>query len=136
MGHMPSKVFLVVAALISVIGCAHEAPLQVAATAPNPSGCYVQVFEMNRFAGAFDYLNGPASYATLTTLPNGARWSKRIRSVRLGPIASAVAWRDTDFKGRSMQMASDRTYPVLAPGFDGEIQSLAIACSTVNFKAD
>src|SRR5262245_33442846 len=129
---MRSKVFIVTA-LMCVFGCAHQPPaLHVAMTAPNPNGCYVQVFEMNRFAGAADYLNGPMRYATLTRLPNGARWSKRIRSVRMGPIATAIAWTDTDFKGRSMQMASDRTYPVLDSGFDGEIESLAIACSTVD----
>jgi len=50
----------------------------------------------------------------------------------MGPIATAVAWRDTDFKGRSIQMGSDRTYSVLESGFDGEIQSLVIACSTVD----
>src|SRR6478735_4375599 len=94
--HARIKVWLVFTALISSAGCRPQAPPQVAASAPNPSGCYVQVFDMNRFAGVSDILNGPMRYATLNTLPNGARWSKRIRSVRMGPIATAVAWRETD----------------------------------------
>ena len=70
---MPSKLLLILATPICIAGCAQQAPQQVAVTAPNPVGCYVQVFEINRLAGPSDYLNGPMRYATLTTLPNEAR---------------------------------------------------------------
>ena len=120
----------VAATLIWSAGCGRPEPAQVAVTSPNPSGCYMQLFDMGRFAGTSEFLNGPIRAANLNALPSGARWANRIRSVRMGSIATAVAWRDTDFKGRSTQLDADRTYPTLEPGFDGEIRSLAIACST------
>ena len=86
-----ARTTFVVFSALAIAACGHPAPPHAAASGPNPNGCYVQVFDMNRFAGVSDILNGPMRYATLTTLPNGARWSKRIRSVRMGPIATAVS---------------------------------------------
>jgi hypothetical protein len=40
-------------------------------------------------------------------MPGGASWKNQIRSVRLGPLASAVAWSDERFAGRSLLITSD-----------------------------
>ena len=98
-------------------------------TAPNPNGCYVKVFDQPELRGAADFLNGPRRYSTLAPLVNGANWANRIRSVEVGPGATATAWTEVNYAGTSIEMGVDTRYPVLPPALAGAIKSLDVRCT-------
>ena len=98
-------------------------------TAPNPTGCYVKVFDQPQLRGTVDFINGPMRYAKLTGLPNGANWNDRIRSIEVGPGATATAWADTVFTGASIELRVDTRYPTLPAALVGAIKSLDVRCT-------
>jgi len=97
-------------------------------TAPNPNGCYVQVFDGERLRGTKDFINGPMGYSTLSKMPNGADWTRRIRSVEVGPAATATIWTGPNRSGRSMVLRLDRPYFTLPADFSGKVQSMDLRC--------
>jgi hypothetical protein len=123
-------VAVVTVVLLSVAGCGKPSRTGVGMNAPSPNGCYVKVYDGERFAGQGDFLNGPRRYATLAAdLPNGASWALRIRSLQVGPAATVTVWADTDFRGRSMEVGPDRAFPTLGAEMSGEIESIVVACT-------
>jgi beta/gamma crystallin len=97
-------------------------------TAPNPNGCYVKVFDQPQFRGAADFLNGPMRYSTLVRLANGANWANRIRSLEVGPGATATAWAEVNYAGTSMELRVDTRYPTLPSALVGTIKALDVRC--------
>jgi len=98
-------------------------------TAPNPAGCYVKVFDQPQLRGAADFLNGPMRYSTLARLATGANWANRIRSLEVGPGATATAWADVNYAGTSMDLRVDTRYPTLPTALVGMIKSLDVRCT-------
>ena len=80
---------------------------------PSPDGCYLQVWDGPDFNGASEFINGPRGYEHLRDLPGRLSWKGRIRSVRVGPTARAIAWSDEGFEGRAC------CSPPTAPGRRG-----------------
>jgi hypothetical protein len=114
---------------IALIGCATTSSSLVRGmTAPNPSGCYIQVFDGERLRGVADFINGPMRYSSLSNLPNGADWNGRIRSVDVGPAATATIWTGSNRSGKSMDLHLDRLYPVLPADFSGKVRSMDLRC--------
>lgn len=116
-------------AALSAWGC-RSAAHSVEATGsrmPNPSGCYVQVWDGPQSAGVGDYINGPARHASLRDLPGRRTWRNRIRSLRLGPAANATVWADENFTGTSLRL-TEVDYMQLPPSLSARIESLEIAC--------
>ena len=109
--------------------CAGGPATRIGMNMPNPNGCYVKVFDREQFEGTADFINGPHRYATLSELPNRAQWSKRIRSVQVGPGAVVTVWTDEDFKGASIQMKADAKYGALIDTLAGKIQSMHVSCT-------
>jgi hypothetical protein len=97
-------------------------------TMPSPDGCYVQVWDQPRFTGASDFINGPRRYEHLRDLTGGGTWKDRIRSLRLGPGASAVAWSDEQFRGTSLPMTADSRQQGTFAVLPVKIQSLDVRC--------
>ena len=124
--------------LAGLSGCAKTTPITGGAsvtpglTAPNPSGCYVKVFDQPQLRGTSDFINGPNRYPSLARLPNGANWNNRIRSLEVGPGATAVAWSHRNLDGASMEIARDAAYRLLPHGFVGDIESLDVRCLNAN----
>jgi hypothetical protein len=120
---------MVIVPVLVISGCAHASTSLVRSmTAPNPSGCYIEVFAGERLRGTADYINGPMRYSTLAKLPNGADWNDRIRSVEVGPAATATLWTGLNRSGKSMDLHVDRPYPVLPADFSGRVQSMDLRC--------
>jgi hypothetical protein len=114
---------------IALAGCATASSSLVRGmTAPNPSGCYIQVFDGERLRGVADFINGPMRYSTLSKLPNGADWNGRIRSIEVGPAATATIWTGPDRSGKSMDLHLDRPYPTLPEDFSGKVRSMDLRC--------
>ena len=123
-----------VAAFVVVCGCASSSSngggtsLVRGMTAPNPNGCYVQVFDQPQLRGAADFLNGPMRYSTLARLANNANWTNRIRSLEVGPGATATAWAEINYAGASMELHVDTRYTTLPAAFVGRIASIDVRC--------
>lgn len=114
---------------IALTGCATASSSLVhGMTAPNPTGCYVQVFDTERLRGTKDFINGPMRYNSLSDLPNGADWSGRIRSIEVGPAATATVWTGANQSGRSMVLQLDHPYFALPADFSGKIRSMDLRC--------
>ena len=124
------RTVIIAVMLVGTVACA-SAPQRIGMTMPTPSGCYVKVFDRERFTGVGDFINGAKRYATLNDLPNRANWSKRIRSAQVGPAAVVTVWPKADFKGSSFQMRTDRAYDALDT-LTGQIQSMAVACTAAS----
>jgi hypothetical protein len=123
--------------MLVLAGCATASSSLVRGmTAPNPSGCYIQVFDKERLQGAADFINGPRRYSTLANLPNGARWNDRIRSLEVGPAATGTIWTGPNRTGKSMDIRLDRPYPVLPADFSGKVQSMDLQCADSRIAGD
>jgi hypothetical protein len=120
---------MAVLAALALTGCATTSSSLVRGmTAPNPSGCYIQVFDGERLRGVADFINGPMRYGSLSNLPNGADWNRRIRSIEVGPAATATIWTGPDRSGKSMDLLLDRPYPALPDEFSGKVRSMDLRC--------
>ena len=121
--------WMAVLAVIALTGCATTSSSLVRGmTAPNPSGCYIQVFAGERLRGVGDFINGPMRYSSLSRLPNGADWNGRIRSIEVGPAATATIWTGPNQSGKSMNLLLDRPYPTLPEAFRGKVRSMDLRC--------
>jgi hypothetical protein len=121
--------WMAVLPIIALTGCATTSSSLVhGMTAPNPSGCYIQVFDAERLRGTKDFINGPMRYNTLANMPNGADWARRIRSVEVGPAATATIWTGPNRSGSSMLLRLDRPYFTLPADFSGKVQSMDLRC--------
>ena len=117
--------------MASETACRSTAPLDVSnqsTRAPDPSGCYLRVFDAPDYKGAEEYINGPAKLARLTLLAGGKSWQKRIRSARLGPTAKVTVWTGEQYAGQQL-MLSETTYASLPTQFDKSISSMEIRCA-------
>jgi len=123
------------AILLIISACAASSPngggtsLVRGMTAPNPTGCYVQVFDQPQLRGTADFINGPVRHSRLDVLPNGANWNNRIASLEVGAGATATAWADVNFSGASMELRVDTRYATLPPALVGTIKSLQVRCT-------
>jgi hypothetical protein len=98
-------------------------------TMPSPDGCFLQVWEGPNFVGASDYMNGPRVYPSLRDMPGGRLWHDRIRSAKVGPVATAIAWSDVNFQGETMRLVTDAEYPRLPEAMTAHIESMAVECA-------
>lgn len=111
----------------------HPSPVSLRTTGmtmPNPTGCYVKVFDREQFQGVAEFINGPHRYATLDTLPNEAKWNNRVRSVQVGPGAAVTVWADEKYEGASIHLIANRKYGALIDSLAGKIKSMDVSCTS------
>jgi hypothetical protein len=125
------KVFAGLAVLSLLAACKSALSLDaVGSAAPNPDGCYVQVWEGPDKTGLGDFINGPARLARLRDTPGRRPWRNRIGSLQLGERAASVTvWADEDFRGTSQRLTQVE-YRRLPDGLSRRIESMEIACRT------
>jgi hypothetical protein len=118
--------------LALVVACgAHSSRTYLHSAAPNPNGCYVEVFPREQFAGARDFINGPGRYARISDLPQGTARQGGIRSARTGPGAIATVWSDESYRGSLLRLGPDQQSPRLLDALGGKGLSIQIACNRV-----
>jgi Beta/Gamma crystallin len=116
---------------VAVGACAERANrVATSISAPNPDGCYVQVWDAPNYRGEMDYFNGPGQYPDLRKLPDGDDWNERIRSVKVGPRAYANAYTGTNYSGNGFMFRQDTIHPRLPDHISGQIKSLSVRCIT------
>ena len=118
---------LVVAVSLAV-GCGTGSSPRRSYTMPSPDGCYLQVWDSPGFNGASEFINGPRRYEHLRDLPGRLSWKGRIRSVRVGPTAHAIAWSNEGFKGASLLLTTDRPRAEGFATLPVDVESLDVRC--------
>jgi hypothetical protein len=110
------------------IGCGTGSSPRRGYTMPSPDGCYLQVWDGPGFNGASEFINGPRRYEHLRDLPGRLNWKGRIRSVRVGPTAHAIAWSQEGFKGASLLLTTDRPRAEGFATLPVDVESLDLRC--------
>ncbi|MCI0489915.1 MAG: hypothetical protein L0229_25260 [Blastocatellia bacterium] len=89
------------------------------------SDCYIEVWREKNFEGEYLRIYGPVQYRHLK-LP-GADWGDQIASLRVGPHAFVLAYRDRNFKSAMVAFGPNQTIADLGKlKFDDEIDSIKI----------
>lgn len=87
--------------------------------------CYVDIWRNANFEGESLRLRGPAEYPHLR-LAQGD-WGDQIGSLRVGPRALVLAYRDPDFKDKRVTFGPNDEIPDLrALKFDDDIDSVQV----------
>jgi Beta/Gamma crystallin len=88
--------------------------------------CYIDIWRNANFEGESLRLRGPADYPNLRRLAQGD-WSDQIGSLRVGPRALVLAYRDADFKDKRVTFGpNDEVADLHALKFDDDIDSVQV----------
>jgi hypothetical protein len=88
-------------------------------------GCYIDVWADANFEGESVRIQGPAEYPTLQF--SQGDWGDRIGSLRVGPNAFVIAYRDPNFGDRQVTFGPDDEIADLGGlKFDDEIDSMRV----------
>lgn len=98
-------------------------------TAPNPNGCYAQVFPEEEFRGPGDYVNGPGRYASMSDLKADGRWRSGVRSVRTGPATTITLWSEQSYRGPFVRLGPDQGNARIIHALNTAAASLQISCN-------
>jgi hypothetical protein len=87
--------------------------------------CYVDIWRDANFAGEHLRVYGPAEYPQL--LFGHVNWGDEIGSLRVGPHAFVMAYRDPDFKDKMLTFGpNDEVSDLRRLKFDDEIDSVKV----------
>jgi hypothetical protein len=88
-------------------------------------GCYIDVWADANFEGESVRIQGPAEYPTLQFAQGD--WGDKIGSLRVGPNAFVIAYRDPNFGDRQVTFGPDDEIADLGElNFDDDIDSLRL----------
>ncbi|HET9531457.1 MAG TPA: hypothetical protein VFQ92_13955 [Blastocatellia bacterium] len=87
----------------------------------NSEDCYIDIWKEKNFEGDHLRLEGPAEFPTLTL--SSEYWGDHISSLRVGPTAFVLAYKDKNFKDRMVsfgpcQEVADLSHYKLDDGID------------------
>jgi len=99
---------------------------QVFRTAPNPTGCYAQLFSGDQFTGTGDYVNGPWRIADLRA---DRRWKDGVRSLRTGPSTTVRLWSDDNYRGSQVRLVANDSNVQVSNALGAAAASLQISCN-------
>jgi len=89
-------------------------------------GCFVQLFEGDRFTDVTYTLSAVGRYPDLAGLPGTTmNWTDEADSIKVGAAATVTIWEDTGFHGASQVLQPGSEHPDLAH----EPSSLELVCS-------
>ena len=89
------------------------------------SGCYIDVWVKANFEGESVRIQGPAEYPSLLFAQGD--WGDRISSLRVGPNAFVIAYRDPNFGDRQVTFGPDDEVADLGDlKFDDDIDSMRL----------
>ena len=87
--------------------------------------CYIDVWKGARFEGERLRVYGPAEFPRL--LFDNADWGDQIGSLRVGPRAFVLAYRDRDFQDKMISLGpNDEVADLSELKFDDEIESVKV----------
>ena len=89
------------------------------------NGCYIDVWAGANFEGESVRIQGPAEYPTLQF--SQGDWGDRVGSLRVGPNAFVIAYRDPNFGDRQVTFGpGDEIADLGDLKFDDEIDSMRV----------
>ena len=119
--------FVLVCGLTFVAACAARSNESRAfRTAPNPNGCYAEVFSQEQFRGAGDYINGPWRLSNVRMDP---RWKSGVRSVRTGPRTTVTFWSSDGYRGSVLRVGPESDNRRVGRALGGAPASVQLSCN-------
>lgn len=113
--------------MVFIAACgARSNSTQVFRTAPNPNGCYAQLFSGEQFTGTGDYVNGPWRIPDVRA---DQRWKDGVRSLRTGARTTVTMWSDGNYRGSLLRVASSQQDSSVSTALGGVAASLQISCN-------
>lgn len=110
-----------------VAGCAGRASNSYAfRTAPNPNGCYAELFPQEQFKGDGDYVNGPWRIPDLRA---DRRWADGVRSIRTGPGTTVTFWSEQNYGGSLLRLGPANRNARVTAELGEPPASLQISCN-------
>ncbi len=94
-------------------------------TAPNPNGCYAQLFSDKQFSGRSDYVNGPRRIPDVRA---DSRWRAGVRSLQTGPATMVTFWSEDNYRGSLLRVGSDQRNSEISDALGVAAASLQISC--------
>jgi hypothetical protein len=98
-------------------------------TAPNPNGCYAELFPREQLKGDGDYVNGPARYPRTSDLRPDGRWRDGVRSVRTGPASTVTLWSEESYRGALLRVGPNQDNARINEALSAAAVSLQISCN-------
>ena len=90
-----------------------------------PVDCYIDVWDQKNFEGAHLRIEGPAEFPTL--MIDSEYWGDHIGSLRVGPTAFVLAYKNRHFKKKMVAFGPGQEVPDLDHfKLDDEIESIKI----------
>jgi len=87
--------------------------------------CYIEVWRDKNFEGEGLRIYGPAEFRNLRF--KNTHWGDRISSLRVGPHAFVLAFRDKDFKNKMVAFGPNQSIPDLNHlKFNNQIDSIQV----------
>ena len=87
--------------------------------------CYIDIWREANFAGECLRLHGPAQFANMRF--EQGNWGDQIGSLRVGPRAFVLAYRDRDFKDKKVTFGpNDEVADLRELKFDDDIDSVRV----------
>ena len=126
----PVRFLLPVGLALMTIACGARASSTYAfRTAPNPNGCYAELFPREQFMGDGDYVNGPARYPRTSDLRPDGRWREGVRSVRTGPASTVTLWSEEGYRGALLRVGPNQHNARISEALSAAAVSLQISCN-------
>jgi len=129
------RFLLPVGLTITMVACSAHSSSTSFRTAPNPNGCYAQVFADEQFKGPGDYVNGPGRYASMSDLKADGRWRSGVRSVRTGPATTVTLWSERSYRGGFVKLGPDQRNARIDEALNAPAASLQISCNQDTARA-
>ena len=121
------RVVLCAAVIATVCACAgRENNSYAFRTAPNPNGCYAELFLQEQFKGDGDYVNGPWRIPNLRA---DRRWASGVRSIRTGPATTVTVWSEQSYRGSLLRIGPAQRNVRLMTDLGETPASLQISCN-------
>jgi hypothetical protein len=98
-------------------------------TAPNPNGCYVELFPRDQLKGDGDYVNGPARYPRTSDFRPDGQWRDGVRSVRTGPASTVTLWSEENYRGALLRVGPSQRNERINDALSAAAASLQISCN-------
>ena len=112
------------------VGCGGRSSEKLAyRTAPNPNGCYVELFAQEQFRGSREFVNGPSQFARFSDLAPGPAQQEGIRSVRTGSAAIVTVWGESRYRGSLLRLGPNQQNAQLNGAIGGKGVSLQVVCN-------
>ena len=112
---------------LAIAALADDPPPEVQ---PEPSDCWVELYDEPTLEGKMVRFEGPLSTAKLADVEyeDGEKLNDDVRGVRTGPTARVVLFEKAGFEGKVYEVAPGSSESISSEGFGDDASSFKVTC--------